>query len=179
MLISGNEPLKNYFTGLAEHTFEARLGVADPPLVDYISDLLVRFIHNDLIFRLRDPQGRPLTEVVAMLSEASQRIGSAKREAHRHIGDYTLFWSGMYPEALAARQSPNRPDYLLDYREQGKRAYWIASTIDIDEEPEVAPGEVLERLSCQFELCTYGLREIRSEWERRDDGDAPRPYLIN
>jgi hypothetical protein len=34
----------------------------------------------------------------------------------------------------------------------------------------------LQRMSEQFEMCAYGLREIRREWERRDDhgpGDVP------
>ena len=36
-----------FFRGLAEHAFHGRLGVVDPPLVDYVSTLLVRFIRND------------------------------------------------------------------------------------------------------------------------------------
>ena len=36
---------------------------------------------------------------------------------------------------------------------------------------EEAP--VLRRLSNEFELCAYGLREVRREWERfRRDADA-------
>jgi len=43
-----------YFNGLTEQTFMADLGVADPPLVDYLSLLLSRFIHADVIHRLLD-----------------------------------------------------------------------------------------------------------------------------
>ena len=28
----------------------------------------------------------------------------ARREVHRHIGDFTLFWTGVYPEALREMQ---------------------------------------------------------------------------
>ena len=39
--------LRDFFGGLTEHTFEARLGIADPPLVDYLVELLVRFIRTE------------------------------------------------------------------------------------------------------------------------------------
>src|SRR5262245_58466019 len=93
-------PLRGYFSGLAEFTFQTRLGVADPSLVDYIAGLLARFVHCDAVYRVRDLAGRRLVQVADMLAEAEARLGTARREVHRHIGDYTLFWTGVYPEAL-------------------------------------------------------------------------------
>jgi hypothetical protein len=121
-----------------------------------------------------------LIEVAEMLAEAEKRIGDARREVHRHIGDFTLFWVGVYPESLRRRQGPMHRDHLISYQAEGKRSYWIASTIETDTEKErKAPAEVLERLSRNFELCAYGLREVRREWERRDDEDLPQPLLIH
>lgn len=169
--------LRRFFAGLVEFTFQSRLGVADPPLVDYISDLLTRFVRNDVIYRIRDLTGRPLLEVAEMLAEAEKRVGDARREVHRHVGDYTLFWVGLYPESLRRKQSLIHRDHLIDYQQEGKRSYWIASTIATDAD-KTAPAEVLERLSRQFELCAYGLNEVRREWERRDDAE-PDAFLIN
>jgi hypothetical protein len=59
-------------------------------------------------------------------------------------------------------------DFFVDYCSQGKRAYMIASTIETDREVD-ASRDVLERLSGQFELCAYGLGEIRREWERHKE----------
>lgn len=178
MQVSPSGNLHHFFAGLAEFTFQSRLGVADPPLVDYISNLLARFIRQDEIFPVRDVRGRLITEVVEMISEAEQRVGTARRKVHQHIGDFTLFWTGMYPEALAERQSPAAKDFLIDYSQHGKRAYWIASSIETDEQDEV-PSTVLERLSSEFELCAIGLREIRNEWGRRDAPPPTPPFLIN
>ena len=80
--------LRRYFAGIAENTFQTQLGVADPALTDYISDLLTRFVRSDAIFRVRNLAGRPIREVAEMLFEAQQRVGDAQREVHRHIGDY-------------------------------------------------------------------------------------------
>lgn len=173
-----NTPLYRFFSGLAEHTFQGSLGVADPSLVDYIAGMLVRFVHCDAIYRVRDLAGRRLIQVSDMLAEAEARVGSARREVHRHIGDYTLFWSGVFPEALEHLQRGNRKDYFFQYCEVGKRAYYIASTIETEEGSQA--NEVLERLSHDFELCQYGLREVRREWERRDpDEGDPKRLLIN
>lgn len=155
-----------FFAGLSEHTFQSRLGVADTGLVDYVTDLLLRFVRTDGVYRLRNTRGDRLAGVAAMRAEADQRIGEARREAHRHIGDFTLFWSGVYPEALHHFQDDAQTDHLLNYQAEGRRAYYIASTIPT--ESETARAEVLKRLSDQFDLCAYGLGEIRREWERHD-----------
>ena len=158
-----DHPLKRMFAGLAEHAFFSRLGVADPPLIDYLSSLLSRFVHSDTIFRLRDTQGGMLTELAGMMHEAQDLPagGRTQREYYRHIGDFALFWTGLFPESLQ-RQRRTRDD-VVNYTFQGKRSYWLASTFD--DEPYREEQPVLRRLSEQFELCAVGLREVRREWE--------------
>jgi hypothetical protein len=165
-----DHPLRRMFAGITEQTFQVRLGVGDPRLIDYLSALLSRFIHMDALHRLRDAQGRRLEEVADMLVEAEELPpeGRTRREYHRHIGDFTLFWTGVYPEALHRLHSALSKDSLLDYRAQGKRSYYIASTFEEDPYREEAP--VLRRLSEEFELCAYGLNEVRREWERKKSG---------
>jgi hypothetical protein len=165
-------PLRRLFAGLTEYTFLNTLGLADPRLIDYLSELLSRFIHMDAIFRLRDVRGRRLEEVADMMLEAGSlpSEGRTCREVHRHIGDFTLFWTGVYPEALNRLRSVLSKDHFIDYCEQGKRSYYIASTFE--DEPYRDEAPVLRRLSAQFELCAYGLNQVRHEWERRHPGDA-------
>jgi hypothetical protein len=170
-------PLRDFFAGVAEYTFETRLGIADPPLVDYIAGLLTRFIRSDSLYAVRDLAGHRLEEVGEMLVEGGARVGDARREVHRHIGDFTLFWTGVYPEALRGAQTKVGQDRFVDYCTQGKRAYYIASMIPSDSE-EVR-SEVLERLSQEFELCAFGLNEARKEWERRDPGGSWQLVVFN
>ena len=161
---NADHPLRRYFSGLTEHAFVDRLGVADPRLIDYLSLLLARFVHMDDVHRHTGAKGRTLEQVADMLLEASALpTGRTCREVHRHIGDFTLFWTGVYPEALKRLKSLLRKDHFVDYCEQGKRSYWIASTYDGDAYAEEAP--VLRRLSEQFELCAWGLSQVRKEWE--------------
>ncbi len=162
-----DHPLCRLFAGLTEQTFLETLGLADPPLTDYLSMLLSRFINFDAIFRLRNSQGKRLEEVVEMLfeAEALPPQGRTRREIYRHIGDFTLFWTGVYPEALNRLRSLLSKDHFVDYCEQGKRSYYIASTFE--EEPYQEEAPVLRRLSEEFELCAYGLNQVRREWEKQ------------
>jgi hypothetical protein len=170
-LPSRNELLRRFFAGVTEYAFAVRMGVVDPPLVDYVSEMLVRFVKSDAIYGQRNPRGERLTQVADMLAEAEARQGLARRRMHRHIGDFTLFWTGVYPE-IAARMRQGRKDSLLDYKDEGKRNYFLAATLPADEEE--APHDVLVRLSSNFELCVYGLSEVRRQWEEREgEGEAP------
>lgn len=164
--IKADHPLRRLFAGYAEQTFIGRLGIGDPQLIDYLSALLSRFIHTDAIHRLANGRGRRLEEVADMMLEAESLPpqGRTRREVYRHIGDFTLFWTGVYPEALKRLQSVLLKDHFIDYCEQGKRSYYIASTFEQEPYREEAP--VLRRLSDEFELCAYGLNQVRHEWER-------------
>src|ERR1043166_2367038 len=61
-----DHPLRRLFAGLTEQTFMATCGGGDPPLVDYLSTLLSRFVHMDAVYRLRNAEGKQLGEVVDM-----------------------------------------------------------------------------------------------------------------
>lgn len=166
-----SEALHRFFAGVTEYTFTTRLGVADPPLVDYLSALLTHFVRTDAIYGLRTPTGERLIEVADMLQEAQCRQGPARRRVHRHIGDFTLFWLGVYPETAENRRKQTK-DSLINYRDQGKKNYLLASRLPADESS--APDDVLERLSDCFELCVYGLGEVKRQWEEHErEGDTP------
>jgi hypothetical protein len=166
---NANHPLRRLFAGVTEQTFMATLGIADTQLVDYLSLLMSRFLHMDALHRLRDAQGKPLHEVVDMLleAEALPPEGRTRREYHRHVGDFTLFWTGLFPDGVRKLKSMFGKDRLIDYTAQGKRSYFIASTFEEDPYRDEAP--VLRRLSEEFELCAYGLNQVRAELEKTGD----------
>lgn len=163
--ISPDHPLRRTFAGLTEHAFQVAIGVADPPLIDYLSALLSRFVHTDAVFRLRGEGGRRLTELTALVAEADRlpADGRTRREYLRHIGDFSLFWSGVFPEAVDRMQHGKCRDHLVNFTALGKRSYLAASSYADDAYRDEAP--VLRRIGEKFEMCAYGLREVRREWE--------------
>lgn len=167
-----DHPLRRLFAGLTEHAFLTRVGVTDPPLIDYVSDLLTRFTHFSAVYRFTGSHGRPLTEVAEMAMEAEEipPEGRTRREYHRHIGDFALFWTGLFPEAVKRREAR---DAVVSYTLQGKRSYLIAASFSAD--PYREEATVLKRLGAEFELCAFGLNQVRKELEELNgDGDAGR-----
>lgn len=169
-------PLRRLFAGLTEHAFFSHYGVADPALTDYLSALLSRFVHFDAVYRLPGTDGRPLTEVVGMVMEAEQLPpgGRTQREFYRHVGDFALFWTGVYPEALDRARRRGGRDALVDYTVQGKRGYLMTSRLDAPP----AEAQLFRRLSEQFEVCAVGLREVRRGWEEHRPAVPPGTPLI-
>lgn len=160
---NADHPVRRFFSGVTEHAFMQELGFGDPQLIDYLSLLLARFVSMDAIQKLKS--GRPVEQVADLLQEAeTMPPGRTSREVHRHIGDFTLFWTGVYPEALKRLQSILQKDHFIDYCEQGKRSYLIASKYEDDPYRDEAP--VLRQLSEQFEMCAFGLNKVRQEWEK-------------
>ena len=162
-MFAAREPsdIDRFFRGLTEYAFHARLGVVDPPLVDYVALLLVRFLRLDAPLGAA-PVAPDAATVARMFDDARSHSAAEAREEFRQIGDATLFWSGLYPEALRRLRHTGRHDDLGDYHAAGRRAYWVVSTL----EPEDAAEERLlfERLSHDYDLCVEGLGEIRRAW---------------
>ena len=169
--IDQEHPLHRLFRGLTEATFLDEFGIGDPNLVGYLADLLARFVPNDQIWRLRDAEGRRLNLVAEMVAEAEASPNSERRrECHRPVGDFTLFWAGVYPEYIGCLRKGDDADGLIDFQRQGKRSYFLAGTVDDEQAP------ILRRLSVQFEICAFGLSKVRKEWERFEPpklGDGP------
>jgi hypothetical protein len=148
----------------------SELGIGDPTLVGYMANLLASFVPTSAIWRIHDKNGRPIFQVTQMVAEAESALDERRRrDCHRHVGDFTLFWTGVYPEALSKLQNGAMADCLISYQKQGKRSYYLASTLSASGDC----GEVLRRLSDQFELCAFGLSRVRREWEKIEaDGTA-------
>ncbi len=171
-----HHPLRKHFAGLVENAFCVEVGVCDNRLNDYLVSLMLDFLHMDGINAIEDHEGRRLTGVVELLDYVEHDITSSEeeRQVHRHIGDLTLFWTGLFPEGAGRGRSAN-PDQLLDFVGRGKESYAIAS--NLTNEDGNPPGSLFRRLSADFEVCAHGLGLVRKSWEHRDFGDDPPPLV--
>ena len=171
-LTGPGHPLRKLFSGLVEQVFQVDIGICDPLLTDYLGDLLADFIHVDRIYPLRTANGDVIRDLSRLEAEAN--LGPAVTESRRrrfinkYVGDFTLFWTGVYPENLRAGHQGG-VDLLEPYVATGKRSYGIAGELTGDgDEP---PANVLLQLSEQFEFCVHGLHLVRVEWERLSQSD--------
>jgi hypothetical protein len=108
-----------------------------------------------------------------MLLESNPLLGARsfdrERELRRHIGDYALFFAGIFPERVAwirtRGASRGRLDAFIDDIQAGKESYRVVSCFDQFEYRDEAP--LFRRLSDTFELCVYGLNQVKRDLERR------------
>lgn len=170
MSLESHEPhpmrqLRGLFGATVERAFLQKLGVYEPGVTDYLADVLTDFAHVNHLHKVKTWAGKPLEEVADMLLEADPKLSvgglNREREIHRHIGDFTLFWAGVYPEALPQLQSQGKKDHLIDYVTQGKKSYARAAQCDTNDNRP--PAHVLQKLSEEFELCLFGLNLVRKE----------------
>ena len=166
-----DHPLYQLFRGLVEHVFCSEVGMCDPQLTDYLAALLGDFVHMDRVYALRGAGAKRMEQIADMLTSLNCGTDGVRGEeellVHRHIGDFALFWSGVYPERLRISRGIAFKDRLIDYVQQGKQSYAIAS--QLAHEDAFPPPDLLGRLSREFEFCCHGLGLVRREWEQ----DAP------
>jgi len=164
-----DHPLRRWFSGLVEQAFCTDVGLCAPVLTDYMADLLVNFTYVDRLNAIRNAQGRELEQIATMLAIASDERPTSPVERdcmiYRHIGDFTLFWAGVYPEQIR-RGTRDPSDVLMTYVARGKRSYSIVS--DLAEEDARPPASLFRHLSEDFESCVHGLGLVRRFWEHRD-----------
>ncbi len=151
----------------------------DGRLKGYISEgLLLKFLHVDRLYRLRDARGRPLADVAEMLISGEATGVSPEIRVltiQRHIGDYTLFITGLFPESLERlRRDWRRRDSVMVqlgdlivpfrdpgeyYEEAGRRAYRQAAEIGL--EVGLSEAEIFAKLSDFFRVYSELMGLVR------------------
>src|SRR3954447_13794887 len=95
-------PLQEMFLNLVDRHFDEDIGLRDPEVKEYVAAMLTEFADAENLFRVKTAEGKPIQDVGEMLLESDPIYGPApsfdrERQVRKHIGDYTLFFSGMFP----------------------------------------------------------------------------------
>ena len=166
-MIAESHPLNQLFQELVRRNFDEFVGIRDAEVSSYVANLLTEFCHSEQLYRIRDGAGRPLHDVGEMLMESDPVYGPApsfdrERQVRKHIGDYSLFFTGMFPESINHwRLRRQRLENLIDFMKAGKESYFIVSKFEHFEYARVAP--LFKRLAQEFERCVVGLNMVKAE----------------
>lgn len=139
--------LQQFFRHQLHQGFQA-CGLSETSTVEYVSEVLARFAHTRRFHAVRDADGQPLEYIVDMLAawqQAQETAGrrrdcAQERAIAQHIGDYTLFMSGLFRERLKARGE------LAYYVAHGRSAFWRSA----DYEPNPSRRQTYRRLYHDF-----------------------------
>ena len=181
--ISERHPLRTLFTELVQRRIMGTAQLNDIPACKYIAGILIDFCHVDSLYKIRNSKGKRLEEVGEMLIASNPLLEGRsfihEREVRKHIGDYTLFLAGIFPEYVGRlRQEKTRLDSLVDYLKAGKESYSVVAAFDQFEFKREAP--LFRRLADRFELCVFGLNLVKRDLEtlRHTPYDQMRKVLI-
>src|SRR5262249_19507270 len=153
---SESHPLEQMFVEMVGRHFAQEIGIRDPQVVGYVAHLLSEFCDAEQLYKVRNAAGRPLDDVGEMLLESDPVYGPAasfdrERQVRKHIGDYTLFFTGMFPESINwSRLRRSRLENLIDFVKAGKESYYIVSKFEFFEYAKVAP--LFRSMAKDFEL---------------------------
>jgi len=173
---SEGHPLEPFFRQMVRNSFAGKLGIHDTAITQYVARLLCEFTEADKLYKVRDEEGRPLHSLDDMVQAADPVHGTAasfdaERAVRKHIGDYALFVSGMYPESGEPHRRRHGHESLEELVRVGKESYYIVSQFDLEEYADEAP--MFRRLAGWFDRCIYGLRLVREELTNNKPGFLP------
>ena len=159
-------PLEPFFQQMVRNSYAGKLGIHDVGINHYVARLLCDFSEAEKLYKVRDEEGRPIQALDEMVRAADPIHGTApsfdaERRVRKHIGDYALFVSGMYPESMDPWRRRHGQQSFEELVKVGKESYYIVSQFDLEEYAEEAP--LFARLSGWFDRCIYGLRLVRDE----------------
>jgi hypothetical protein len=165
--IPPDHPLRRLFQELVRRRFVRDAQLDDTAVSNYVSGLLTDFSHVDHLYRLRNARGERLERVAEMLIDSNPLLDAPsfdhERRVRKHIGDFILFYTGLFPEAVKAlpRLRPLSPDTMIDYVQAGKESYGVVAAFTVFEYREEAP--LFRRLSDRFEQCVLGLNFVKRD----------------
>jgi hypothetical protein len=166
-MIPESHPLQQFFLELVGRHYAEEIGIRDPQIVNYVAHMLAEFCEVEQMLKIRSVSGKPLTDVGEMLMESDPVYGPApsfdrERQVRKHIGDYTLFFTGMFPESINHfRLRRQRVENFVEWMKAGKESYYIVSKFEYFEYTKVAP--MFANLSRNFEQCVYGLNLVKND----------------
>lgn len=166
-MIPESHALQGLFSELVHYHFDRDIGLRDSDVQNYIANVLSEFCECEQLFKIRDANGRPLHDVGEMLLESDPIYGPApsfdrERQVRKHVGDYILFLSGMFPESINHyRLRKQRLENMVDFVKAGKESYHIVSKFDQFEYAKLAP--LFAKLAREFESCVYGLNLVKGD----------------
>ena len=104
-------------------------GTDDRALADYLAALLLEFGDHDRHTRVRDRDDESYRYLVDILADLAQQDTAGERGflLQAHLGNYSLWLAGLFPDYIAARRTRRGGPDLPYYDRLGRHGYALAS----------------------------------------------------
>lgn len=157
-----------YFYVLARHVLQAA-GINDRKLCDYVGSLLEAFSRASV---MRAPHTtESVQQYISDMLIALQRVTPEQAFLLRaHVGNYSLFVSGIFHENMQRRSERGGPDVRF-YEQVGRSNYQLLSTHATARRCEL--NDVYEELADRFREIRCALNRLSDQLLNLDDDMRP------
>jgi hypothetical protein len=157
-----------YFYVLARHVLQ-RAGISDRKLCDYVASLLEKFSHTSL---LRAPHTTDsVQQYISDMLIALQRVTPEQAFLLRaHVGNYSLFVSGIFHENMQRRSLRGGPDVKF-YEQVGRANYQLVAAHATARRCQL--NDVFEELAERFREVRCALNRLSDQLLHLDDDIRP------
>lgn len=133
-------------------------GIEDRRVADYVAELLCEFSRQDRSRCALPGENRPMEYVFEMLAAMQNADERTRFYLKAHIGDHSLFLSGVFPERIRFRAEYRGFPDLSYYEAMGQTNYRAAGDHRLAERYELAP--IFSILAEQFHEARVALNDV-------------------
>jgi hypothetical protein len=159
-----------YFYVLVRHVLRES-GIEDRSVADYVAEMLTEFSREERSRLVAPGHARPLDyffEMLAALQTADDRTAFYIRA---HIGNHSLFLSGVFPDRIRHRAERRACPDLKYYEELGRINFRVASNHRLAQRYDVA--SIFDTLSNRFAKTRLALNDLAERVFSLGDPDVP------
>lgn len=154
-----------YFYVLVRHALKDS-GLDDRRLSDYVASLLESFSNTARMRSPGDGATGPIQYVSDMLIALRQASSTQQFLIRAHVGNYSLFISGIFHERVESRAQRGGPDVEF-YEEMGRSNFKTAASHAVARTAELTP--IFEHLASRFHDVRVALNRVSSTLLHLDD----------
>ena len=157
-----------YFYVLARHVLQ-QAGITDRKLCDYVGSLLETFSRANLLRSPHVPNESSAQYISDMLIALTRVTPEQAFLLRAHVGNYSLFISGIFHENTQRRSRRGAPDMEF-YEQIGRTNYQLLSSHATARRCEL--NDVFEGLADRFRDVRLALNQLSDQLLNLDEGDA-------
>lgn len=131
----------------------------DRKIINYIANLLSIFIRTDRLYRVEPHDSRASDYMLELITEAATADARRQFLIYSHIGNYSLFITGLFPQWIEYRHRYKKRPLNIEYYINNGRTYFQRAS-EHRMAREFGLDDVFLRMSMLFEVYKNLLNDI-------------------
>jgi hypothetical protein len=164
-----------YFYVLVRHVFN-RAGISDRDVADYVAEVLAEYSRAEQMQCRIKGEEKSLEYFVDMLGALQTADDATKFYLRAHIGNYSLFFSGIFPDRIRFRAEFRGFPSLQYYEALGQTSFRVASDHRLARKYDLA--KVFDVLAERFQATRLALNDLGDRLVTVGDSNAAVDSLL-